>query len=84
MKDQESHKSRIQIARPWFAELEVEDPEDEIKTFTLDSKAIVRFNLISEKTGEIRARYVTVDKLARHVFNGIIHNKNSDIEVEKR
>ena len=82
----ETRQTKRKIADPWYVEIEVIPKKGERYFITSQTEAVIAVNLISNRTGEIRQKRVSLDTFARRIFKSEINTwrnrwLGSDYEV---
>ena len=73
-------KQNKRIANPWFVEIDFRF-NNNYYCFSSQNDDTVLINLINENTGEIRQKRVSIDTIARRVFESEIKNMD-DVHLE--
>lgn len=76
----ETYTPKIKIAEPWIPEIEAENSV--YNFFSNSNKQIITISLINNKTGEIRQKHISLDTLARKVFESELKTWK-DISTER-
>ena len=80
----ETYTPKIKIAKPWGIEIEIIGMNHSRGDyFTNDSNQIISINLVNNETGEIRQKQISLDTLARKVFESELKTWK-DISTERR
>jgi len=78
-------KQKKRIAEPWISELDIDtscfNKNSTISIPSQDKDVRMFINLINKETGEIRQKEITMDQIARRIFESEISNWK-DIELE--